>query len=147
MMANFDPCDANCPAVTGQPYNSVRYCPMAEPERHQRWKDWFDTLPYAEKISKANQHEDYTDCCSSFQCCLKPVTALERTITLSALTLADWIAIAIAADFNNPRQWAYYRWCENADLTKMTLEDWEAIAKATDRNEQWAYYRFKEHSC
>lgn len=52
------PCNKNCPTVTGKPYGSAKYCPMAEIERH---KSWEEHMGY--------EHKDYTDCCANFQCC------------------------------------------------------------------------------
>lgn len=66
----FEPCDAHCPALTGQPYNRVKYCPMLEPWRHERWKNWYRTLTREQKLVRwQNSHPDETDCCANFQCC------------------------------------------------------------------------------
>ena len=74
------------------------------------------------------------------------IPVLTSTIEPAALTLADWLAIARAADVNNAPKWGYYRWSENtsADLSALSLQDWEPIAEATEHSERWAYHRFKE---
>lgn len=56
-MIDFTPCAEKCPALTGSPFGSVRYCPMAEHARHRG------------DGASCHGHADYTDCCANFQCC------------------------------------------------------------------------------
>lgn len=87
----FEPCDKNCPALTGKPYGSVRFCPMQDPTRHRKgdkqtvgarrvgdgWEvwDWRVSKWRPAQVTKGKLvHDvpdgpDYTDCCSNFQCC------------------------------------------------------------------------------
>ena len=61
---NFTPCDGKCPAVTGEPNGSARFCPMQEHDRHRGIPKHVD--PTSEQFY---QHKDYTDCCVNMQCC------------------------------------------------------------------------------
>ena len=93
---SFTPCDDRCPAVTGKPEGSRRYCPMQEHDRHRT----FETGPHREsrawrrdpkkpgawhtydwrvgrwikadmeKTHPVPRHPDQTDCCLNFQCCV-----------------------------------------------------------------------------
>lgn len=70
----FEPCNEKCPAVTGESYGSVRYCPMQQNLRHRTLSvEMKDVSPfigdYPEGEHPFYDHEDYTDCCLNFQCC------------------------------------------------------------------------------
>lgn len=89
--SDFVPCDPKtCPAVTGKPFGSVRYCPKKETARHRDvppevgvikikgWKaerfDWrskkwvtFSSIEAAQK--GIPPHPNETDCCVDFGCC------------------------------------------------------------------------------
>jgi hypothetical protein len=77
---NFTSCSDNCPAVTGEAYGSVKYCPMLENDRHKSLK-LSDFPKGSEDLRLAQsesfyQHPDYTDCCANFQCCCSSLGAL-----------------------------------------------------------------------
>jgi len=90
---SFVACSDRCPALTGEPYGSVRYCPMAENQRHRdcpanvgsqraagkgaarRWEAydwrvgrWVSIAGFGK--TDIPPHPDQTDCCTNFQCCV-----------------------------------------------------------------------------
>ena len=76
----FTPCSEICPAVTGKPYNSVRYCPMQEHDRYRSMDGFeapdnngykgYDLRAYPKGQHPLYDHPDATDCCANFQCCI-----------------------------------------------------------------------------
>ena len=52
-LEEYAPCSEHCPAVTGKPYGSVKYCPM---QSEENWKQ--------------HREKEDTDCCANFQCCV-----------------------------------------------------------------------------
>jgi hypothetical protein len=62
---SFTPCSNNCPAVTGELYGSVKYCPMLENDRHKKLDDRIKANPGIFDFSDP----EYSDCCLNFQCC------------------------------------------------------------------------------
>ena len=78
---NFTPCHDFCPAITGKPYGSVRYCPMQQNLRHRKLSLRMKNIsPYLNAYPKGEHpfydHPDYTDCCINFQCCAGEIESL-----------------------------------------------------------------------
>ena len=70
----FTPCSEHCPVITGEPYGSLRYCPMQENFRHRNLDVLMNgvsknLLAYPQGHHPYYDHKDYSDCCLNFQCC------------------------------------------------------------------------------
>jgi len=96
MPRDFIPCSDHCPAVTGEPYGSVQYCPKQENERHHRfmhehsghremirdangdwtqldWRSGEHVVVNLHEDPEIPMHPDDTDCCIDFGCCAEKI--------------------------------------------------------------------------
>lgn len=138
----FTPCSPDCPAVTGQPFGSVKYCPMQQPERHHglnasnvagwgsdtRLKDIDGKNPYYDS-------DDYTDCCLNFQCCL-PKLKIGEPVIMNAHDRPCSKLVAIVTDIGDKYIVGIYLSQETSIPTAMSraegvtkLEDFGAVLK------------------
>jgi len=85
----FKSCGPKCPAATGEPYGSARYCPKLENYRHRSvvCKPGESDVRAVDSDGKHPfyDHPDYTDCCVDFGCCIDRFDGEARDL-LSALS-------------------------------------------------------------
>ena len=81
---DFLPCSELCPALTGESYGSIKYCPMVEYARHRKHSASANTVQDTRDVGPGGTHSyydhpDYTDCCANFQCCINEIKNESKT--------------------------------------------------------------------